>query len=87
MARIELYSKDRIKPYVLVDDDMVEELSKYRWTWRVGYAVARMKDENGGLRDVLMHRYITGAKPGELVDHINRIRSDNRRSNLRLVTP
>ena len=33
---------------------------------------------------ILMHRLITGAKEGELVDHINGDTLDNRRSNLRI---
>jgi hypothetical protein len=33
-----------------------------------------------------MHRLITGALPGQIVDHINRDTLDNRRNNLRIVT-
>jgi hypothetical protein len=41
----------------------------------------------GGKRDThLLHRWITGAKKGQVVDHINHDTLDNRRANLRLVT-
>lgn len=33
-----------------------------------------------------MHRWLSGAQPGECVDHINGDTLDNRRENLRLVT-
>lgn len=35
---------------------------------------------------LMMHRYILGAKPGEIVDHINRDSLDNTKSNLRICT-
>lgn len=35
---------------------------------------------------LLMHRLILGAKPGDIVDHINGDPLDNRRSNLRIVS-
>jgi hypothetical protein len=33
-----------------------------------------------------MHREVVDAKPGDIVDHINHDRLDNRRSNLRICT-
>jgi hypothetical protein len=37
-------------------------------------------------KNVYLHRLIAGAKPGQIVDHINRDTYDNRRCNLRFVT-
>lgn len=45
-----------------------------------GYAIAK----SGG-KIFFMHRIIIGAKPGQIVDHINRDRLDNRLENLRIV--
>lgn len=33
----------------------------------------------------MLHRYISGAQDGDIVDHINRDRKDNRPENLRLT--
>lgn len=47
-----------------------------------GYLVNCHYDE-GHRRFVRFHRIIMGAKPNQLVDHINRHRADNRKANLR----
>ena len=68
------------KPYeVIVDDD-------FEWSGKVylcahGYAHIWKDGKN-----VKLHRYIMGAKKGDIVDHINGNKLDNRRENLRLVT-
>jgi hypothetical protein len=70
---------------VLVDDADYEWLSKYSWQlMKNGYAI-RGTNSQGRF---LMHREIMGLSPGDriTVDHINRDRLDNRRSNLRLLS-
>lgn len=44
----------------------------------------RINIKNSGY--VYLHRYILNAKKGDIVDHINRNKHDNRRENLRIVT-
>lgn len=51
------------------------------WIDSMGYVQVR----SDGQRDRL-HRLIIGARPGEITDHINRDKLDNRRSNLRIAT-
>jgi hypothetical protein len=73
-----------------------------RFTWRVSRVACRAGDECGrisrhGYREICvdykLHRacrlavlYMTGSWPAECVDHINRVRSDDRWANLRECT-
>jgi hypothetical protein len=83
--RIQLSNSDQV---VWVDEEDYEELSKYNWYMdHKGYALRKLPRNGGPSRAVRMHREILGAKEGEIVDHINRHKLDNRKSNLRIVTP
>lgn len=64
---------------ILVDDDKYYELMKYKWTFLRGYAVSCINKKM-----ILMHRFLLNAKDGEIIDHVNKNRSDNRMSNLRI---
>src|SRR4051812_13717954 len=65
----------------IVDDETLPHLLGHTWRHADGYAV-----RGDGRRVVRMHRWILAAKPGEIVDHKNGNRLDNRRQNLRIVT-
>jgi hypothetical protein len=75
--------------FALVDDEDAPFLSKHKWYEKESrhprgtfYAQASIKG-----RTVYMHRLILGAAKGQIVDHINRNKLDNRRCNLRFCTP
>jgi hypothetical protein len=77
--------------FALVDDLDYPSLSKFKWCFSSdGYAVNFYADEYGKRHRRSMHRLIM-ARDAPLprylqVDHINRNRIDNRRSNLRYAT-
>jgi len=75
-----------------VDDD---DFAKYGlnswyanlWNKKGGtkYYAERSVWKNGQIKHQILHRLITSAKKGEIVDHINGDTLDNRKSNLRLT--
>ena len=77
-------TKDKV---ALIDEDMYDVLSKYKWQYNQGYASTSMNFNNGKFRNVYMHWFIIG-KPieGYITDHINRNKLDNRKENLRIVS-
>ena len=69
--------------YAMIDDEDFEKVSQYKWCYSNRYATTTQK----GIT-FRMHRYILGAiDPALYVDHINSNSLDNRKSNLRFVTP
>lgn len=69
--------------FTIVDDEDYEKLNQFRW-YKAGrgYVLGRM-----GTKKVLkMHRVITNAPKGMEVDHKNRNKLDNRKTNLQIVT-
>lgn len=69
----------------IVDDDWVNPVHVKWYASPRGYVRASWM-ENGKRRQTSLHRLVVGAKPGDIVDHINGNPADNRRENLRIVT-
>jgi hypothetical protein len=84
MAEIRLNRRQEV---ALVDDDRFEELSRYVWGLnRAGYVRRVERRGDGKYHDVLMHRQVIGAGKGQIVDHRNQNKLDNRAENLRFCT-
>lgn len=73
--------------FALADAEDAEMLAQYSWSCSGGRHVhAAARDIHAKGKHVKMHRVVMGAKPGDIVDHINGDPLDNRKANLRLVT-
>lgn len=75
-----------IRSYFLVDDDDYPTVSKYNWSLDShGYVVRRAKGGSISLHRFIakIHRWNVGEN---VIDHINRDKKDNRKSNLRMCT-
>lgn len=74
-----ILNKENKEYDILVDDDIYIKLHKYSLHLnKDGYVLLSNKQ--------LLSRFIMDAKPGEIIDHINSNKLDNRICNLRIVT-
>lgn len=86
-VNIPLYGRLGIVAHAIIDSESLLIVGKYRWFRNhCGYAWAHTPRVNGIQGQVLMHRIICNAPTGLEVDHINCMRLDNRRVNLRICT-
>ena len=85
--QVPIYDRAGRGLYAQVDDKDFDRFAQYRWRLSSrGYAIRSYVDE--GKEIVLsLHREILQPPPGLQVDHVSRDRIDDRRVNLRLVTP
>ncbi|MEO8611310.1 MAG: HNH endonuclease [Chloroflexota bacterium] len=85
MAILHLFNRPDV--YFLIDDQDLNLVTGYHWRLNAsGYVVASVKQDKDW-RPICLHRLLLGTKPGYQVDHINHDKLDNRRQNLRWVTP
>lgn len=75
--------------FAIVDDEDFEFLSQWKWhLHKDGYAARTqwLPDTGGKKKNFMMHRVLNKTPIGMHTDHINNIRLDNRRKNLRTAT-
>lgn len=76
--------------FAIVDDSDYEELMRWKWCYRSGYALRSehvcMRDGKQIQKTILMHRVINKTPEALETDHINGNTLDNRKSNLRNAT-
>ena len=77
---------DKKYRYSLVDADDFQKLSKYSWQLLETKSGKFYAGWDYGTRVMRMHRIVTDAGRGEIVDHKNRNGLDNTKRNLRFVT-
>lgn len=88
-SRIPLRRTDgSVRAYAVVDPEDFEQFGSFRWCLTGGYAV-RSVWRDGKPFGLILHREILGLSRGDghIVDHINRDKLDNRKVNLRVLTP
>jgi hypothetical protein len=73
--------------WTIVDEDDLELILRASARWHAHRRGRHFYAAAGHGGRLSLHRVLTGARDGELVDHINGDTLDNRRCNLRLVTP
>lgn len=65
--------------YAMIDAEDISKIENFEWHCSYGYAVNK-----SGKQAIRMHNLIIESKEGMIIDHINGVRSDNRKANLRL---
>lgn len=86
-GRFSVMSSERV-PGIIVDSDIAEKISHRKWCIDSGgYPVANFGGQLIRLYDFVMAQKYAEKPKGWYVDHINLDKLDNRRANLRLVTP
>lgn len=72
--------------FAIINEEDFEEVNKYRWNFNSGYAKHNYYTNGKKKEKLFLHRFILKAKTGEMVDHINGDKLDNRRCNLRVCS-
>jgi dephospho-CoA kinase len=69
--------------FALIDYDDLERAQQHQWRLDISHGYVYANIDN---KKTYLHRFITNAPKGMVVDHINRDKQDNRKQNLQIVT-
>jgi len=72
----------------IIDLEDLDLVTQYTWNInrKTRYIIAMTREGREDSKTIYLHRLLMKAQPGDEIDHINRIKSDNRRKNLRFCT-
>ncbi len=87
MKKIELSGRKSKGKFALVDDEDFDNLNGRKWTINTNGYVVRSNTIRSKRFQYRLHREILKVKIGQVIDHVNRNKLDNRKSNLRICTP
>lgn len=90
MIEMPVYHKKEIVAYTKVDDEIYEDIGRWKWSLSNGGYVKRgtRNRKINYMETIILHRYIMGLERGNplQVDHIDLDPLNNQRYNLRVVT-
>lgn len=69
---------------VFVDDDLWHELTQYSWNIINDYISTEINKKRVSMHEYVMNKYNLIPGENEIIDHINKIKHDNRKINLRI---
>ena len=73
--------------FTKVDKEDFELLNQWKWSLTSNGYAKRVERKNGKQAQIYLHRFITNCPKDKDIDHINRHKLDNRKSNLRQCVP
>lgn len=85
-GRMAVCEGNNIEPFI-VDSDIAEKIENRSWCVSSGYPAVRINHDVVRLHDYVMSTAVDEKPVNCYVDHINQDKMDNRRQNLRFVTP